>query len=279
MVPSPIALRVVRDGVPVPRAIVQLQEAPGQPSLGVQTNRTDEHGEMWLQLGSQHVVVVGIDGPRRSAPRTLHPADVGKQFDLALENTLAEVAIEFTGDQAVRNMKVTWKRADGTGGGTERLQRDASGGPFRIHVEPGAWTLRVGSSEDQRSGGNGLFLLPVERAIDVPPTGLAITLPAAFGGHLHVHATDAAGVHVAGTCRLVDRTGAERSPMFLVWSANHTWGTRGTPGELKPGGPNECEEILVEGEYTAILDFGSLGVRRENVRIRSREVADLRVRL
>jgi hypothetical protein len=275
VVPRPVVLRVTRDGKPVRRATVRLESAPGQPGLGVQTNRTDDHGEMWLQLGERRVVVAAYGERRRSVPRTLGPEDARKQYELALDVALAELRVELIGEMPVRNTWLKWTRPDGTIGGSERLKRGDAAGPFRIELEPGTWVLRAAATDGER---NGKFLMPVERTIDVPEAGLTLTLPAVFGGQLHVHATDAAGVHVAGTCRLVDGTGAERSPTFLVWSANRTWGSRGAPGELKPGGPNECDEILAAGEYTALLDFGALGSRRERVTIRARELTELRVR-
>ena len=276
VVPRPVVLRVTREGSPVRRATVRLEAAPGSPSLGVQTNRTDDHGEMWLQLGEHRVVIAAYEGSLRSAPRTLGPEDAGKQYELALENALAQVRVEFAGDVPVRNTHLRWNRADGTAGGSEHLKRDDSASPFLIHVEPGTWKLRAGPSHGER---NGLFLMPVERSIDVPPEGLDLTLPAVFGGQLHVHATDSAGVHVAGACRIIDGSGAERLPTFLVWSANRTFGTRGAAGEVKAGGPNECDEILSSGDYTVLLDFGASGSRRERVTIRPREVTELRIRL
>jgi RNA polymerase sigma factor (sigma-70 family) len=276
VVPRPIALAVVRDGKPAPRATVRLESAPGRRSLGVQTNRTDERGEMLLQLGDEHVVVTALDGPRRSAPRALSPDDVGRRFELVLDQQLAELRVDVRGDVAVRNVQLQWKRADGSFGGSERLRRDDATVPFRVHVEPGPWRLFVGPTPGDAASP---FLLAADRAVDVPEGGLDVVLPAEFGGELHVAATDAAGVHVAGTCRLVDATRAELLPTFLVWSAHRTWGSRGVPGELKAGGPNECERTLPAGDYEMSLDFGARGSRRERVTIRPREVTVVRVRL
>jgi len=276
VVARPIVLRVTKGGSPMGRATVRLEAAPGARYIGVQTTEADGRGEMWLQLGEQRVVVSAYDGNLRSAPRTLGPDDAGKQYELALDNALAEVRVEFAGDVPVHNTQLKWSRADGTMDESERLKRDDLEGPFVIHVEPGTWTLRAGPCDGER---NGRFLMPVERSIEVPPEGLDVTLPAVFGGQLHVHATDSAGVHVAGSCRIVDGTGSERLPTFYVWSAHRTFGTAGNPGEVKAGGPNECDEILASGDYTVLLDFGALGSRRERVTIRPREVTELRVRL
>ena len=57
------------------------------------------------------------------------------------------------------------------------------------------------------------------------------------------------------------------------------FGSRGAPGEVKAGAPNECDEILASGDYTVLLDFGASGSRLERVTIRPREVTELRVRL
>ena len=143
-------------------------------------------------------------------------------------------------------------------------------------------TIMPSSSSEYRTssagpgGGerNGMYLLPIERDIDVGAAKVELRLPAAFGGTFTFSATDSSGLHVAGTCRVLAADGSERNERFLVRGVR-----QGEPGELLGGGVNEFTSILAPGDYELQLDFPEHGARRTRMTIKPREVTEVRVRL
>ena len=100
----------------------------------------------------------------------------------------------------------------------------------------------------------------------------------AFGGRFVVHATDSRGLYVAGTCRVLDASGTDRTSMFVTRIDDRSMNV-GNPGEVMAGGPNEFSAILLPGEYLLEFDFPEHGSQRQRVTVKPREVADVRIRL
>ena len=196
----------------------------------------------------------------------------GTSVDVLMANERLPLAIEFEGEFRVRNTVVTWRRDDGLQG-REHLLRDDRGGAFEVFLEPGRYHITAGPGGGER---NGLFLLPVERDVDLDgPTTL--TLPALFGGGFTVMATDSSGVWVAGTCQLHDRSGAEHTDRFEV--GNGPTKRTGGSGQLLADGVNTFTRILPPGDYELLCDFGPHGAHRAIVKVQPREFTEVRIRL
>jgi hypothetical protein len=272
VLPMPVTVTVRREGVPVPRARVEIAASrdfvPG--SLPLPGLAAGDDGV--LRFVSQHLRVTlraEADG-MRSPLRVVDPTRE-QSVDLELSLALVEVAIELRGEVPVRNATCRWARADGMQG-NEALLRDDPGQPFRIHLEPGRYALQLGPGSGEH---HGRYLLPLEHRIEVAAAPLRVDLPVAFGGRLAVFATDGRGLHIAGRCKVVGPDGRERLLRFLERES----GAIGAPGELLAGGANDCAEILVPGEYLLEFEFDEQGSQRQRVTVRAREVVDVRLRL
>jgi hypothetical protein len=258
--PRPV-LVVVRNGdATVAGAIV---EVDGGPKL-----RTDRRGE--LRVVPTGTVRLRASHERlRSAWHEVGPGDARATIELTLAADLVEVAIEFDGDFRVRNTIVQWRRDDGVEG-REHLLRDDRPGAFRVFLEPGRYRVTAGPGGGER---NGVFLLPVERDIEVGAERVELRLPAVFGGTFTVMATNRAGAWVGGRCVLIATSGEEVPVRF------RRNGREGTDGELLADGTNACTRVLAPGEYELQCDFGEHGAVRERFRVTPREVTEVRVRL
>ena len=262
-VPLPITVRVLQAGVAVPRAGLDFERT---------TTSAGENGE--FAIVTTRPLRVQASHQRLQSPWTeLPPQAAGTTIELELAATLGEVSIEFEGDFRVRNTTITWRSEDGREG-REHLLRDDRSGPFRLFLPPGRYHLTAGPVGGER---NGVYLLPCERDVEVGAVPRQITFPAMFGGSFTVHATDSSGLHVGGTCRVVDATGKDVTDRFSVQRGNGT--EKGAYAELLPGGPNDFTAILPPGDYLLTFDFRDHGAREHRVSIRPREFAEVRVRL
>lgn len=277
-VPLPVVLRTVRGGAAVPRARIEVEADWPQSATGrlhLPDLRTDERGELRVLTTLERMHMRATADAQQSAWVTVAAAPP-RTVDLELGGTqLGELAIEFTGEFPVRNAGIAWTRSDGATG-REALLRDDAHGPFVLRLEPGRYHLRIGPSGGER---NGLFLLPIERDVDIgagaAPT---LSLPAEFGGRFTVFATDERGVYVAGTCRVLDGAGGDRTTQFVCRDDGN--GMRvGAVGELLAGGPNECGANLPAGDYLLDFVFPEHGALQRRVTVTPREVAEVRVRL
>ena len=90
------------------------------------------------------------------------------------------------------------KRAPVGGGPSivETGQRDDRGQPFTMWLEPGRYRVRIGPAHGEKTG---TFLLPSAHDLDLPPGGLRLSVPAAFGGRFHLAVRDRDGRPLAGT--------------------------------------------------------------------------------
>lgn len=264
VLPQPVHLRVTRDRIPVPQARIAL--------AGIGTTNTDASGA--LDVVCLQPVRVRANHERwRSRWLDLLPAAAGTTVVLALDDLLAEVALEFEGPLRVRNVTVDWRSDDGREG-HQHLLRDDRRGPFQVFLQPGRYHLRVGAGAGER---NGVFLLPSEHDLTVTTERVTqLLLPAAFGGTFTLTATDANGVPLLGHCRVFDAEGVDRSERFTTGfaAASAELGV----GELLPG-RNMFDGILPAGRYELRLDLGANGTRELGVTIRTREVTAARVRL
>lgn len=276
-VPMPLTLRTQHNGTAVPRATIEVEIDYAQSATGrlrLTDLYTDDNGELRAVTTLPELRVRAKAAAQQSAWQTIAttpPRTI--DLDLGAKN-LGELAIEFTGDFPVRNVNFVWTRSDGATG-HEHLLRDDSPGPFRLHLEAGHYQLRIGPAGGER---NGLFLLPIEREVDVTATPQNLRLPAVFGGRFTVFATDSRGLYVAGTCRVLDGNGADRTVQF-VCSNDDQGRCIGAPGELMAGGPNEFGAILPPGEYLLDFVFAEQGALQRRVTIKPREVTDVRLRL
>lgn len=265
VVPPPTVLRVVWGGKPVAKARIDVDSG--------ETMATDARGQ------AQVIVVGKTVAVRASHRRLLSPRfellaeHAGTTVTLELAEALCPVSIEFEGGFRVRNTVVEWRSTDGRVG-REHLMRDDRGGPFQVFLEPGQYHLRAGPGGGER---NGVFLLTVERDVAVTGEPVKLVLPAVFGGGFVVHATDSNGLHVAGTCQVVDGTGEDLTDFFRVSEDGQH--NQGRPGEVLPGAPNTFARILPPGDYELLFDFEGHGARRHRLTIRPREMTDVRVRL
>ncbi|HEX6813805.1 MAG TPA: hypothetical protein VF384_19445 [Planctomycetota bacterium] len=258
----PITLRVRNAGAAAPHAELDFERT---------TARAGDDGELAV-VTTRPVRVRATREGLQSPWITLLPESAGTAIDLELRAALTEVAIEFEGEFRVRNTTIAWRSDDGREG-REHLVRDDNSGPFRLFLPPGRYHLSAGPGGGER---NGIFLLPVERDVEVGQAPRQLTLPALFGGRFTVHATDSSGLYIGGTCRVVDASGKDVTDRFTVQAEG---GDIGAPGELLPGSPNDFTAILPAGEYLLTFDFRDHGAREHRLVIRPREVAEVRVRL
>lgn len=85
------------------------------------------------------------------------------------------------------------------------------------------------------------------------------------GGRLRVRAITRNGVFLAGTCKLLNRTGDLVPVRFQV--ANATGFLTGGPGQILARGVNECDQLLLPGRYELRLQLEGCAPHREVVRI------------
>jgi hypothetical protein len=262
--PRPIRLRTRHAGDAVASAIVEITTFGS-----LATNATGT-----LDVVSEQPLRVRATRERLRSAWVDVPADAGgTTIDLVLTDERVPVTIEFDGELRVRNTTIDWRRDDGERG-SQHLARDDNSGPFRVFLEPARYRLDVGPGGGER---NGVFLLPITRDVDLGTGPVALRLPATFGGMFTVTATDSSGVHVAGTCRVHDSSGADCSAPFRVRDDGHE--RRGKVGELLPGGTNDCTRVLAPGDYELDFEFVHHGTQRQRLTIRPREVSDVRLRL
>ncbi len=262
--PRPIRLRALHRGAAQSHAIVELD---GRGSLA-----TNEAGVVDV-VTTTALRVRGARERLRSAWLDV-PADAaGTTIDLQLTDERVAVAIDFDGDVRVRNTEIHWRNDRGEQG-RQHLARDDRSGPFQLFLEPGRYVLTAGPGGGER---NGVFLLPVEREIEVATTPVELRLPATFGGTFTLMATDSSGLHLGGTCRVYDVDGTDRSGAFEVHADGEK--RQGKPGELLPGGTNHFTGMLPPGTYDLAVEFLHHGAVPQRVTIRPREVAEVRIRL
>ena len=262
--PRPVRLRVTERGTPVPLARLETE--------GWMPLKANAEGHLDAVL-LKALRVRGVHEAARSAWRDVPTTAAGTTIDLEVARELTAVAIEFDGDIPVRNTSIHWRRSDGVEG-REHLLRDDRPGAFEIFLEPGRYHLTVGPGGGER---NGMFLLPVERDIDVGASRIELRLPAAFGGMFTLSATNSSGLHVAGRCAVLGADGRDCTVSFLMRGTNDN--LIGLPGDVIQGGVNECTNVLPPGEYELLLDFPEHGAQRTRMTIKPREVTEVRVRL
>jgi hypothetical protein len=237
-IPAPIRLRPLSSGRPTPQAVVEI--------LNFKKQRCDEHGFVDL-VTTESLQARARHGRLRSAWIKLSPAQAGTTVDLPLTDALTEIAIEFSGDYRVRNASFRWWDEDNRDT-VEVRHRDDNSGPFKLFLPPGHYRLWVGPAPGER---NGMYLLPVERQIDVGTVDQLLNLPATFGGRFRVHVTDRSGRYVGGTCQVRDANGKLLLDDFWVESSDGA-GRVANRGELLPDGPNLFNAILPPGDYELV---------------------------
>lgn len=257
VLPRPIVLRAVRDGQPVAMA----------------SFRFDGHEKVLTSARSGDLDCVVLapmqataqDGRGISAPRRVAPEHGGQRIDLELSARLGALEVEFDGDAPVRNATFAWR--DDRGSWREQvLLRDDRSGPFRVHLPPGEQTLRVTAAPGER---NGVYLLPIERTVTIGPEPRPLVLPARFGGTFVVHARDANGVPVTGTCRVFD---ADGRPLDGEAKADPGDDPYARPGAMRWQG------VLPAGAYDVEVTLPTGATRRTRIRITPRHTTDLRLR-
>lgn len=270
LVPRPVRLVAVHRDRSVAGAMVEIE--------GWRPVAADGHGAVAVVL-NQPGRVRARHGRLCSPWLGVPPDAAGTTVELALAEALVPLAIEFDGEWRVRNTVVEWHRLDDSGdraSGREHLLRDDRGDPFRLFLPSGRYRLRAGPGGGER---NGVFLLPVEREVELVAEPVALRLPAAFGGMLTVMATDGRGLFVGGTCRVVGQDGTDHTGRFRRSLDGDGGQHYGVPGELLPGGVNTLEPILPAGEYELLLEFPQHGIERRRITVGAREVSEVRLRL
>jgi hypothetical protein len=277
-IPGAVVLRVSAGGARAPGATIEAEVEWPQSATGwlrLPDLATDGEGEVRAVSVHPRLRVRAVAGIWQSP--ALDVATVPPRVvDLALEEgAVGELLVEFTGEASVRNASFGWRRDDGTTG-RRILVRDAASGPFRLRLPPGRYRLRIGPSGGDRES----LLLPTERDVEITTAPQSLTLPAAFGGRFTVFATDSRGVYVAGTCRVLDADGVDRSAQFVVRDADGQGGARvGAPGDLLAGGPNDFGRILLPGDYLLDFAFPEHGAMQQRMTIKPNGIAEVRIRL
>ena len=200
--------------------------------------------------------------------------DLGREeVLLPMRAALTRLTIELSDDQGVVFATAKWN--DGRGQSGRQSWRRRDGRAFQIFVDPGRWRLRV---DGMRSiDGVGEYVAPVDLVIDVTREPSTLRVPMRRAGVLRVSATNARGLYVPGSCRVIDGAGNDCATNFgaQVSRLNIIEGER---GELLPGGPNDSRG-LAPGDYDLHLDFVGYGARRERVTIRAGETTEVSVKL
>ena len=278
VVPLPITFRVVHAGTALPEAAVEIEGftlPPAQVRAGL-----EEHVIEMPRTLRSGATVVAFDQRRvrgrherlGSAWTTIGPELAGATIQLETAEGRHPVSIVFDGPIALRSTVVAWQRTDGQTG-QETVDREFLSQSLRLFLEPGRYRLRI---HERCIDAKAPFLAPIERDVDVAATTRPIRIPVVVGGRLVVHAMDRRGLFVAGTCNV------RSADAGIVAGCFETTGEvrrSGQPGELLPGSPNRFAPILPPGDYELHFDFGPLGTRREMVKIRPREISDVRVQL
>lgn len=275
-VPLPVQVRALRSGVAVPHAAIEIVQLATQLVVDgsqLPSVTSDAEGTLRIVTTLPHLRLRASAGDARSAWRSID-TERERSVELELGTRLGELAIEFQGEFPVRNTFCRWTRDDGAAG-SQHLLRDDRSGPFRMFLEPGRYQVRFGPAGGERSG---LFLLPVEREVEIGSVPVAMTVQGLFGGRFTVFATDSRGAYVAGTCRVLDGSGTDRTAQFVCRDGDQDQRV-GAAGELLPFGPNEFGANLPPGDYLLEFGFPEHGAQQQRITIRAREVLDVRLRL
>ncbi|MBL8755719.1 MAG: hypothetical protein JNK15_20655 [Planctomycetes bacterium] len=264
VLPRPIALQARYAAAAIAGATLEIANGPTLTADGDGTVAVVTSTDRRVRATHEALRSAWIDVPASAA---------GTTVVLELLQARVPLRLEFDGDFRVRNTIVQWRRDDGEHG-AEHLMRDDRTGPFELFLEPGRYHVTAGPGGGER---NGVFLLPIERDVDLTGEAATLRLPAVFGGTFTVTATDSSGLHLGGVCRVRDATGGDLSAAFEV--ADDGRHRRGKPGELLPDGVNHFTAILPPGDYLLELEFERHGAVPQRVTIKPREVAEVRVRL
>lgn len=263
-VPRPVRLRVKQRGKPAPLARFEVEGW-----LPLMANHEGHVDAVLLQA----LRVRGVHEASRSPWRDVPVDAAGTTIDLEVSRELTPIAIEFDGDFWVRSTSVAWRRADGIES-REYLWRDHHSGGFTLFLEPGRYHLTAGPGGDESGS---VYLLAVDRDVDVGTAKSELLLPARLGGLFTLSATNSIGLHVAGRCVVLSAAGLDCSAAFLVQGTSGS--LVGLPGDVIQGGVNEFTNVLPPGDYELLLDFPEHGAQRTRVTIKPREVTEVRIRL
>lgn len=275
-VPLPVQVHALRNGAAVPNAAIEIVQLATQLVVDgsqLPSVTSDAEGALRIVTTLPHLRLRASAGDARSAWRSIDTVRE-RSVELELGTQLGELAIDFQGEFPVRNTFCRWTRDDGATG-SQHLLRDDRSGPFRMFLEPGRYQVRFGPAGGERSG---LFLLPVERDVEIGSIPVSMTVPGLFGGRFTVFATDSRGAYVAGTCRVLDGSGTDRTAQFVCRDGDQDHRV-GAAGELLSGGPNEFGANLPPGDYLLEFGFPEHGAQQQRITITAREVLDVRLRL
>ncbi|MFO1032249.1 MAG: sigma-70 family RNA polymerase sigma factor [Planctomycetota bacterium] len=272
-VPRPVRFVAMADGAPVADAWFELKDAAGSVRRRIRGSKGELQVVPATAADAEVLQVVARADAFVSSARTLQPSLQGQRVELAMSPRLARVDVEFeAGPQKVRNARFVF---DPVGGGpsiVETGQRDDRGQPFTMWLEPGRYRVRIGPAQGERTG---TFLLPSAHDLDLPPGGLRLSVPAAFGGRFHLAVCDRDGRPLAGSyaVRSVGGTaGAMRAPGDPAGSAVLL-------GELPPSGVDFPATNLAPGQYELEVDLGPHGVIRRPLTIVALAMAQVLIRL
>ena len=231
---------------------------------------TDGDGELLVVPNRSGRVRVQRDG-LRSAWRELTPADAGTTVDLQLLESPIELRLRFADEPRVTAASLAWRRIDGSTGTATATA--ASDGALLAALPPGSYELEItplGVADQQYVVATRHEVVLDEQPVDLP-------LAVAFGGLFTVTATDSGGNHAAGTAVLLGPDGQDRTGTFVVGYGDQQ--RHGAPGELLANGPNRSERALPVGDYDLRGEFAGHAPVQQRVRIASRKVTDVYLRL
>jgi hypothetical protein len=264
VLPNPTRLRAMRSGQPVPFARFQ-SDTP-------RNLQADADGELLAVFGEATDVRAFASGVV-SKPLRIGPESAGRV--VAVELTEQRVAVEFEfsfagatphiGGVFVGSEHGTWFSQ-----GLEQV----SSGVWRASLSPGRNRLRF---EFAAGGVDGCYVAPVERDIEVGTEPTRVRVDAEFGGLFTLAITDPAGRAKAGSCRVLDSSGIDRTPSFRSEVDAHGFGL--SSGRLRAAKQNVATTPLPVGSYALHVDVPGFATQQHTLVLRQRETTHVEVRL
>tara|TARA_R110002072_G_scaffold87129_9_gene196773 strand:- start:21040 stop:23115 length:2076 start_codon:yes stop_codon:yes gene_type:complete len=233
-----ITLQALDQGKPVPRAWIDIDEFRW---------RTDATGSLQVTLKPGPVRVRSRHNVHASPwielPATGRPPVVA--LTLAAQE-LSDVRIHLQSKPVLLNAMFTWQPLPVGVAFRLATQRNASDEPFVLHIPPGKYELSI---HDVHNAQGGVYLLPSNYQVTVPPEGLSATYDATFGGTIEVDVFAPNRTRRGGTFSLTDASGNDVTPMTMAWDGSGA-ARIAEAGTLQPLSTNRLAAVFPAGSYT-----------------------------
>lgn len=270
VLPAPVTLHATFSGI-LAGACVEVENRPRALRLENFTARV---------LPTTDVRVRIVASERRSAWRTIGPADVGTTIDFEIPQVVAEppplLELVTPPERMVAEARIDWRRSDGTTGSTS-LRRADETALLGVRLSPGRYDVLVSPTS---TGMAGKYLVPFATTVEIGDAPVRIAVPVVYGGKLSITVVDPEGARPAARCRVFDTDGTELRGRFA--DANTTYATNegyDDGGELVPDVVNRFHRVLAPGDHDIVVECPGFATHRQRVTIRECEVANVRVRL